>query len=81
MPIDPAMKLKSCATATMGVRPDLALGHQHRVFLAAGLLRGLEPVGVFLLVAEMQRVGHRLGHLHLGEDAAVEQRLRTVRAG
>jgi hypothetical protein len=51
-----------------GRAPDLALGDQHRLALAGGLLRGAHPVGVFLLVAELQRVGHRLGHRHLGED-------------
>jgi hypothetical protein len=72
--MDPPMKLKSCATATMGCAADLALGDQHRILFAGGLLRGLHPFGVFLLVAELQRVGQRFGHLHLGEDAAVEQR-------
>ncbi|MPL60817.1 hypothetical protein SDC9_06379 [bioreactor metagenome] len=52
----------------------LALGDEHRLFLAGRFLRGAHPVGVFLLVAELQRVGDRLGHLDLGEDAAVEQR-------
>ena len=36
------------------------------------------PLGISLLVAELQRVGQRLGHLDLGEDAAVEQRGEAV---
>jgi hypothetical protein len=59
----------------------LALGDQHRLFFAGDFLRGLHPVGIFLLVAEMQRIDDRLGHLDLGEDAAIEQRCETFARG
>ncbi|VVT33323.1 conserved hypothetical protein [Roseovarius sp. EC-SD190] len=56
-----------------GRAAHFAGGDEHRLFLAGGLLGGAQAVGVFLLVAEMQRVGGRGGHVHLGEDAAVKQ--------
>ena len=59
------MKAKSCAAATTFSRRDLALGDQHRLFLAGVLARLAQPVDVFLLVAEPERVGQRLRHRHL----------------
>jgi hypothetical protein len=49
-----------------GRAADLPLGHQHRLGLAGRLLRRAHPVGIFLLVAELQRVGGA-GHRNLGE--------------
>jgi hypothetical protein len=61
--------------------PDFALGDQHRILFAGRLLCGLHAFGIFLLVAELQRVHDRLGHLHLGEHAAVEQRAEPFAGG
>jgi hypothetical protein len=59
----------------MGVRLISPSATSIASFSPLAFLRRLDPVGVFLLVAEMQRVDHGIRHLHLGEDAAVEQRL------
>ena len=56
-----------------GRAADFALGHQHRLFLGRRLLGRLQAVGVFLLVAELQGIDQRFGHLHLGKDSAIKQ--------
>jgi hypothetical protein len=78
MPMDPPMKLKSCAAATIGVRPISPAATSIASFSPVAFLRGAHAVGIAFLVAELQRVGHRQRHLDLGEDAAVEQRAEAV---
>ena len=41
--------------------------------LAGFLLRGSHSVGIFLLIAEMQRVGDGFWHIHFNKDATVKQ--------
>ncbi len=57
---------------------DLALGHQHGFPFAGALLGGFHPVGVFLLIAELQRVSNRLGNLDLGVDRTIKQRMESI---
>ena len=85
MPIDPAMKEKFCATATMGVlRPispsatSIASRSPLEFFVRASLIRS----GYFFWyrgTCSGSTIG--VGHLHFRKDAAVEQRLRTGRVG
>jgi len=60
---------------------DFTGGDQHRFGFARLFLGGLQTVGVFLLIAKVQRVRRRRGDFDLGKDAAVEQRLEAFTRG
>ena len=80
MPIDPPMNEKSCAAATIGVRPispvATSIASFSPVFFCAAFMRS----GIFLLIAEMQRVIIGGGNRYLGKDTAVKQSGQTGRA-
>ena len=69
-PIEPPMKAKSKAQATSALALQLALHRDQRVALAGGLLRGLDAVGILLLVLELQHVGRAEGRRRFPRGAA-----------
>ena len=68
------MKAKSKAQATSGRRLSVPLHRDQRVTLAGGLLRGLDAVGVLLLVLELEHVDRAELGGDLDGAAGVEQR-------
>ena len=58
--------------------PDITGHYQHRLRLFRLLLRGAQTFGIFLLIAELQRVNGGRGHFHFGEDTAIKQRRKAV---
>ena len=72
------MKEKSCAAATTGVRPISPSATSIASFSPVVLRVSLRRSTYFFWSRNCSGSVDRLGHLHLGEDAAVEQRREAV---
>ena len=75
------MNAKSCTPTIDLVAVDLAAGVDQRVALVGRGARGLEPVGVALGIAELERILAHFGAGRISYCAGVEQLLEALASG
>ncbi len=69
---------KSCAAATIGVRPISPSATSIASASPVDFPRVFKALGIGFLVAEMQRVGQRFRHLDLDKNTTIKKRFEPV---